>query len=113
MNFTLSHEDLLASSKHQADVLIVLLTPATKVSDNAGKGVQAAIAQAMQAKHFTAEKGKSLALYQAKGWAAPRVLLLGRAMRSPSKCAKRRGMRQRPGARSCHLGRVLCPASQP
>ena len=77
MNFTLSHEDLLASSKHQADVLIVLLTPATKVSDNAGKGVQAAIAQAMQAKHFTAEKGKSLALYQAKGWAAPRVLLLG------------------------------------
>ena len=40
-------------------------------------GVQPVVAQAIKAGHFTAEKGKTLSLYQAAGWAAPQVIVLG------------------------------------
>ena len=77
MNFSLTTDNLLISAKQQADLLIVLVQSETTLSGTTGKGVQAAIAQAMQAGHFSAKKDSALALYQDKGWAAPRVLLLG------------------------------------
>ena len=77
MNFSLLTDNLLLTGKQQADLLIVLYQPDTAPAKASDKGVQAAIVQAMQAGHFAAEKNKTLALFQSKGWAAPRVLLLG------------------------------------
>ena len=77
MNFTLTTDNLLTSAKQQADLLIVLLQTQASPPETSSKGVQATIAQAMQAGHFSAKKDSALALYQDKGWAAPRALLLG------------------------------------
>lgn len=81
MKFTLSSDDLLFSAKKKADLLIVLQQQDQASPAQAAKpgktGVQPVLVQAIQAGHFVAEKGKALALYQATGWAAPRVIVLG------------------------------------
>ena len=87
MKFTLSSDNLFSSAKKQADLMIVLMQPDASGSAKAattGKaekatqtGVQPVVAQAIKAGHFTAEKGKTLSLYQAAGWAAPQVIVLG------------------------------------
>lgn len=81
MKFTLSSDDLLFSAKKQADLLIVLQQQVEAASAQAVKpgktGVQPVLAQAIQAGHSSSEKGKTLALYQVTGWAAPRAIVLG------------------------------------
>ena len=88
MKFTLSSDDLLSSTKNHADLMIVLhqqdgASPA-KNAKAAKTGVQPILAQAIKAGHFSAEKGKTLALYQATGWAAPRVIALNIGKGTPA-----------------------------
>lgn len=81
MKFTLSSDNLLLSSKNQADLMLVLAqqedSGLAKTAKAEKTGVQPALLQAIKAGHFVAEKGKSLSLYQAANWAAPRVSVLG------------------------------------
>lgn len=79
MKFTRTSVDLLVSAQRIADILIVVLADDGKknLMPAAQTGVQATLAQAIKAGHCSTEKGNTLALYQAEGWAAPKVFVLG------------------------------------
>ena len=74
MKFSLASENLLSTVKNRADLLIVLVQNGHAGFASGKTGVQAALNQAAKAGHLATEKGKTLALYQASGWAAPKVL---------------------------------------
>ena len=77
MKFSFASESLLSTAKNRADLLIVLLQNGHAGFVDGKTGVQAALHQAEKAGHLAADKGKTLALYQSGGWAAPKVLVLG------------------------------------
>ncbi len=74
MNFDLKTLGLQAATKEKCDLLVVLVTEAMLTGKDA---ISTLVAQAIQSGDLETKPGKSLALYQAAGIAARRVLLLG------------------------------------
>ena len=103
MKFSLASENLLSTVKNRADLLIVLVQNGHAGFASGKTGVQAALNQAAKAGHLATEKGKTLALYQASGWAAPKVLVLGGGGGTPEELREVLGKAVAEHARECSV----------
>ena len=103
MKFSLASENLLSTVKNRADLLIVLVQNGHAGFASGKTGVQAALNQAAKAGHLATEKGKTLALYQASGWVAPKVLVLGLGGGTPEELREVLGKAVAEHARECSV----------
>lgn len=91
MKISLTKEDLICTSKHHADVLLVLLSTidTTMLAKTAkSSGLQQTVQQAAVAEKKLSDAGSILQLYQPTGWAAPKVLLVGLGAVEPESVAE-------------------------